>query len=118
MPTTINPSPADIQKYLNANLLTELGMDAMTPEEAVAFFDAFGNIVWQRIVLRLNDALTDEQKEKLDTLLAKQPQDPQELGAFLMSEVSGFDQIVNEEVAGYKKELMDRMGAVNTAMGA
>ena len=115
MPT---PTPADIQKYLNANLLTEFGMDAMTPEEAVAFFDAFGNIVWQRIVLRLNDALTDEQKGKLDALLAKQPQDPQELGTFFLNDVPGFEQMVNEEVANYKKELMERMGAVNAAMAA
>lgn len=115
MPTT-TPTPADIQKYLNANLLTELGMDAMTPEEAVAFFDAFGNIVWQRIVLRLNDVLTDEQKEKLDALLAKSPQNPQELGAFFMNEIEGFAALVDEEVAGYKKELMDRMGAANAAM--
>jgi len=117
MPTN-TPTAADIQKYLNANLLTELGMDAMTPEEAVAFFDAFGSIVWQRIVLRLNDMLTDEQKDKLDALLAKQPQNQQEIGEFFMSEVQGFSQMVDEEVAGYKKELMDRMGAVNAAMPA
>lgn len=116
MPTTTNPTPTDIQKYLNANLLEELGMDAMTPEEAVAFFDAFGNIIWQRIVLRLNEELSDEQKDKLDALLAKIPQNPQELGEFFMNEVEGFEQMVNEEVAGYKKELMDRMGAVNAAM--
>ena len=116
MPTT-TPTAADIQKYLNANLLIELGMDAMTPEEAVAFFDAFGSIVWQRIVLRLNDTLTNEQKDKLDALLAKQPQNPQELGEFFMNEVSGFPALVDEEVAGYKKELMERMGAANAAIG-
>jgi len=111
-----NPTPADIQKYLNANLLTELGMDAMTPEEAVAFFDAFGSIVWQRIVLRLAQELSDEQKTKLDALLEKQPQNAEELGKFFMTEVPGFEDMVNEEVAGYKKELMDRMGSVNAAM--
>ena len=119
MPTPLTThSAADIQKYLNADLIKELGMDAMTPEEAVAFFDAFGNIVWQRIVLRLNEELSDEQKSKLDVLLAKQPQDPQELGSFFLNEVSSFEEMVNEEVAGYKKELMERMGAVNAAMAA
>lgn len=113
---TTTPTPADIQKYLNANLLEELGMDAMNPEEAVAFFDAFGNIIWQRIVLRLNEEMSDEQKNKLDVLLAQSPQDTKQLGEFFMGEVEGFPALVDEEVAGYKKELMDRMGAVNAAM--
>jgi len=112
------PIPADIQKYLDANLLEELGMDAMTPEETVAFFDAFGNIVWQRIVLRLTEELNDEQKDKLDALLSKNPQNPQELGEFFLNEVPGFEDMANEEVASYKKELMDRMSAVNGAMAA
>ena len=116
MPTTTNQTPADIQKYLNANLLEELGMDALSPEEAVAFFETFGSIVWQRIVLRLNDELSDEQKEKLDGLLAKQPQDPQEIAQFLMDEVPNFKQMVDEEVSNYKKELIERMQAVNGAM--
>lgn len=93
-------------------------MDAMTPEEAVAFFDAFGSIIWQRIVLRLNEELSDEQKNKLDVLLDQKPQNTQALGEFFLNEIEGFQALVDEEVAGYKKELMDRMGAVNTAMAA
>ena len=116
MPTT-TPTPIDIQKYLNANLLTELGMDAMTPEEAVAFFEALGSIVWQRIVLRLAEEFSEEQKDKLDLLLGAEPQNTQAISDFFLNEVKGFEQMVNEEVAGYKKELIDRMGAVNTAMG-
>ena len=108
--------PQAIQKYLNANLLEELGMDAMKPEEAVAFFDAFGNIIWQRIVLRLAEELPDEQKQKLDAVLGKTPQDAQEISEFFLTQIPGFEEMVNEEVAGYKKELIDRMGAVNAAM--
>lgn len=103
-----------IQKYLNADLLQELGMDAMSPEEAVAFFDAFGSIVWQRIVLRLNDMLNEEQQDKLDALLANEPENAQAVGTFLTTEVPGFEQMVDEEVAGYKKDLMERTSTANT----
>lgn len=107
-----------IKKYLDADLIKELGMDAMSPEDAVAFFDAFGNIVWQRIVLRLNEELNDEQKDKLDALLEKEPENSQAIGSFLMTEVPAFEAMVNEEVARYKKELIERMSAVNAALHA
>ena len=104
-------TPETLQKYLNADLIQEVGLENMTPEEAVTFFDAFGNIVWQRIVLRLNDALTDEQKDRLDILMEKDPDNAQAVGAFFMAEVPAFTALVDEEVAGYKKEIIERMKA-------
>mgnify|MGYP003394482693 CR=1 FL=1 len=114
------PTPAKsttlIEKHLNQDLLQELGIDALTPEEATAFFSSFGNIIWQRIILRLEDELTDDQKQKLESVLATESDNTEAITSFFTNEVEGFEDMVNEEVAEYKKELLDQMQAVNGAM--
>lgn len=112
MPTTNTDM---INKYMNVDLLKELGIDALAPEEAVAFFSSFGSIVWQRIILRLNDELTDDQKQKLEAMLETKPENADAIRSFFANEVAGFETMVDEEVTGYKKELLDRMETVNAA---
>ena len=104
------PSQPTIQKYLKADLFEELSLDAMTPEERISFLEAFGNIVWQRVVLRAAKEFSDDEKENLEKILSTTPPDPQATGDFLKS-LPQFEQIVEEEVAHYKKELIDRFKA-------
>ncbi len=98
-------TPATVQKYLSLNLFEELGLDAMTPDERKAFVESFGNVIQSRMMLRLMKELTDEQKDKLDKILSDNPEGSPALADFLKADVPHFPQIVEEEIAGYKKQL-------------
>lgn len=96
---------ATIQKYLLLNLFDKLGLDAMTPDERKAFVESFGNVIQSRVMLRLMKELSDEQKDKLDKILSDNPEGSPALADFLKTDVPQFPRMVEEEVAGYKKQL-------------
>lgn len=98
-----------IDKYLKANLFEELGVLNMTPEERASFVDAFGNVLQMRLTYRLMRELPEEAKGKLDEVLTKNPNDDVAIVQVLNAALPNFQQIAEEEVAQYKKELVQRM---------
>ena len=105
------PTQSPTQKYLNADLFVELGIERLTPEERIQFADSFGNVIHQRLIGRLMETLSDEQKDHLEALVTKNPNDGDAMFAYLAGAVPTLDDIAKEEVAAYKKELIDRMAA-------
>lgn len=97
-----------VEQYLNVNLFEELGLGRLTPEEQASFLETIGGVIQQRLTLRLMEILTDAQKDKLEAIL-ENGQNDAALGEFLSKEVPNFQDIANEEVATYKKQLIDRM---------
>lgn len=100
-----------VDKYLKMDLFNELGLKTLSPEERVSFLESFGNVLQQRLTFRVMEELSDEQKDKLDTLLSGEPDNDVALGQFLATEIPNFQSIASEEVAHYKKELVERMKA-------
>lgn len=97
----------EISKYLDADLFTELKMDKLSPAERISFLESFGNVIEQRIIGRLARELDGEQKKALNDLLAAKKNDPEAMDAFLKTKQPDLGQLVAEEVANYKKELME-----------
>ncbi len=102
-------STIPINRYLKANLFEELGIKTLTPEEQISFLDGFGSVIQYRITFRVMEELSGEQKDQLDKLLSND--NPDAVFSFLVQELPTFQNIVEEEVAKYKKELIDRMKA-------
>ena len=107
MPATKIP----IDKYLKANLFEEVGLMTLSPEERVSFLEGFGNVIQYRLTFRLMDELSEAQKDEFDATLAKDPQNPTAVVQFLNDKLPNFQQVVEEEIAKYKKELIDRFKA-------
>mgnify|MGYP001587116299 FL=1 len=95
-----------INKYLKADLFEELGMTNLTPEERVSFLERFGEALQYRLTFRMMKELSEENKGKLNDVLARN--DSAEIVNFLSQALPNFSDIANEEVAGYKKELVER----------
>jgi len=108
---TATMTSATIQKYLTADLFKELGVDNLTDEERMHFLEGLGNVLQSRLTFRLMQELSGPAKEKFDELLAKNPNDDIAIAQFLNGALPNFQQIMEEEVAQYKKELIDRMKA-------
>jgi len=101
----------DIEKYLKADLFSEVGLDKLTAEERISFLESFGSVINQRLVYRLMTELSDEKKDKLGVLLEQKSDEDAALGNFLREEVPDFSKMADEEVARYKKELIERFKA-------
>jgi len=101
--------PIDIQKYLTMDLFDELNMATLAPEEKAAFFESFATVVYQKILLRLMKELTPEQSQKLQGILAAEPVDTAALASFYGNDVPDFRRFAEEEIAEYKKTLVERM---------
>ncbi len=105
------PTKIPVAKYLKANLFDELGLTTLAADERASFLEGFGNVLQYRLTFRLMDELSEEQKEKLDGVLGQDPQNGTAVTEFLNTELPKFENIVEEEIAKYKKELIDRFKA-------
>ena len=105
------PTKLPIQKYLQANLFEELGFQNITQEQRMKFLESFLDVIQKRIMIRLLSEMSDRDKDELDTLTTNHPDDEAALGTFLQHAVPNFQAITEEEIAAYKKQLLDRMKA-------
>lgn len=105
------PVKIPVDKYLKADLFEEIGLKTLTPEERVSFLEGFGNVLQYRLTFRLMEELSAEQKTELDGVLANNSSDPKTIVTYLSTALPDFGKIAEEEVAKYKKELIDRFKA-------
>ena len=104
--TKVNP----IEKYLEADLFTELGLYTLSLEEREQFLTSFLEVIFRRIGNRLVSELPEDKRTELNDFLTKHPNDQQAAFDYLRESVENFEQLVKEEVAGYKEELLKLAG--------
>jgi len=105
------PKTNPVEKYLDADLFTELGLYTLSPEEREQFLNSFIEVIFRRIGTRVVSELSEEQRTQFNDFLMKHPEDVEESFNYLRTAVKNFDDVVKEEVAGYKGELIRLAGA-------
>ena len=100
-----------IQKYLQVNLFEELGFEHITAEQRVAFLESFLDVIQKKVMIRLLAEMSESDKDELETLTTNHPDDEVAVATFLQRAVPNFQAIAEEEIAQYKKQLIDRMKA-------
>ena len=100
-----------ITELLNIDLVKELGLDSLPPEQKKALIDQMQSVLESRINLEVLSILTEDQKKELDKVLDSD----QDLLQFLRSQIPNFDILVAETVANFKKEVLE-MQAVTAAV--
>jgi hypothetical protein len=105
------PTKLPIQKYLQMNLFEELGLQNVTQEQRIKFLESFLDVIQKRVMIRLLSEMSESDKDELETVTTNHPDDELALGVFIQKAVPNFQQIAEEEIAAYKKQLVDRMKA-------
>lgn len=96
-----------IWQYVNKDLFVELGIDSWPADTRTDFLERMGNILIMRLTNRLlTGVLSEEQKDQLETLLTRHPNDGSALWMFLSTEVENLDEIINEEVGAFKQQMI------------
>lgn len=97
----------DLQELANIDLIKELGLDTLSQNQQEELLLQVGEVIQQRIILRIVDEMKDEDKDRFTALLDKSDENPDEVEEFLKEKVPNLDQISVEEIGRYKGELLE-----------
>jgi hypothetical protein len=102
-----------MDEALNKNLITELGLDKLPPEAQAEALTRMGVVIYQAVILRVIDSLSEEEAKVLEKMMTEHPEDGEAVYEFLREKVPGLEEIFADEVALYKKETLEIMGSIH-----
>jgi len=98
-----------MQKILQQNIIKDLGLDVLPEKEQEEAILSIGRLIFTAVLIRVMEELDEKSKDEFDKLLAEKPDDEKAILDFLKSKIANLDEIVNEEVAAFKKESLNFM---------
>lgn len=96
---------------INDNIIKTLGIDALPVEKQKEAMEKLGAIVYQEVMLRVLDIMSDEDKDAFEKLIEKNP-DPEIMFTYLSEKVPTIDAIVSEEAEKLRAESAEIMGEI------
>ena len=84
-------------------ILDELGMGNLPEEEKQAMMERIGKILYQAVMLRVMDIMTDAQAGQFDKAIGENT-NPEYILNYLRTQIPNFQQIVDEEALKFKAE--------------
>ncbi len=100
-----------MDKKTNNNIIYDLGLELLSPEQQEEALISIGQIIFQAVIIRVLDILSDEEKDDFEKLLAGNSSEEMILN-FLKSKIEDLDEIIKEEVENFKKESSELMGKI------
>lgn len=95
---------------LQQDILKELGIDQLPPEKQEEILTAMTELILKRITVRALESLSEAQRQEFETLSASG--DPDKVTQFLTANVSGYDQLVQDEIAKFRSEMTEMVNAL------
>lgn len=96
---------------IGEQLIKDLHLEALPPAERMAVVEKFGDTLFQAVLVRGMEALTEPQKDALDAALKEKPDGGQDvLMDFFMANVPDFQTIVDEEAARLHDKIVSVIG--------
>lgn len=89
---------------IDTQLLEEMGLASLPPDKQEEALLNIGRIVYQGILLRVMEILSDEEKKEFEALLAQKPEVEDRILKFLQVKIPDLDGLVEEEIARFKEE--------------
>lgn len=94
---------------INKNIVLTLGINTLPVEQQKEAMERLGSLIYQEVMLRVVDILSDEDKDQLEKIIGKNA-DPEEMFGFLSTKVPNLDQIVKEESEKLRAEAAEIIG--------
>lgn len=102
--------------YLYKNILPSLGLRDLSADKQEQMLLKIGDIIFKRVLVRAIDSMSEPAKVEYEKLLKNKSVDAGAALDFFRAKLSNFDQLVAEEVAGFKKEAAEIMDKVKTSI--
>ena len=94
-----------------ANILDQLGLQALPEPRKQELLAQMGQVIQDRILDRMIEAMSADQRKEFDALLDTDPE-PAQVDAFLKKAVPVYDQIAAEEATKFKMEMTNEVAVV------
>ncbi len=102
----------DDTSTIQQNIITSFGLDSLSEKEQTRVLDDIGKVIYQRVILRLLDVLSEEDKDAFDKMLGKKGNNQKIIEEFLTTKIPNLDTFVEEEIANFKSETQSFMDNV------
>ncbi len=96
---------------VNDNIIKILGIDVLPIEQQKEAMEKMGALVYQEVMLRVLDVMSEEDKDAFEKLLSENP-NPEAMFAFLDEKVPNIDAIVSEEAEKIREESAEIMNQI------
>jgi len=90
---------------LSKEIIKEWGLASLPQSKQSEMVDRIGRIMYQAILVRSLDILSESDQDELDALLDKDNTTPEDTLKFLKSRIPTFDRLLTEERKNLKEEL-------------
>ncbi len=83
------------------------GLDSLPADERIRVLEDVGKIIWERVIVRILDALSETDKEVFGKLLEKKGNTQKEIESFLVQKVPHVDAFIEEETNKFRREAQE-----------
>lgn len=97
---------------IQKNITNALELDSLPPEEAQEIILRVGALIYQNVLMRVMEIMTEVDQDEFEKLLDNNTQ-ADEIFIFLKNKVEGFEKIIEEEALKFKNKtsgIMDKIG--------
>lgn len=91
---------------LSKDIIEEWRLGSLDHDKQVEMVDRIGHILYQAILVRSLDILSEKEQTEFDLLLNEDNTTPQEVLVFLKSKIPTFDSLVKEEKEKIKEVIL------------
>jgi hypothetical protein len=88
------------------NIVQEWGLGHLPPQKQAEMVERIGRILYQAILVRSLDILSEKEQEEFDALLDINATTPDDVLAFLQKKIPTFDTMVEEERKSLKEDIL------------
>jgi len=96
-------------KAAQIDLIKELGIDQLEQAQKEEILHQIGEILQQRIVLRIIEELPEEKQDEFKGILEQAQETPEKLDEYLKANVPNVEDLILAEIGEYKKGASDFM---------
>ena len=91
---------------LSKDIINEWGLQSLPEIKQIEMVDRIGRLLYQALLVRSLDILSDTEQTEFDLLLDEDTTTPQDVLLFLKSKIPTFDMMVMEERDKLKEDLL------------
>lgn len=96
---------------IQKNITNALEIDSLPPEEQQEIILRVGAIIYQNVLIRVMEILTDSEQDEFEKLLDTGAK-PEEIFAFLKDKVKDFEKIIDEEAVKFRDKSSNMMSQI------
>ncbi len=95
-----------MKNILPTDIVKEWGLDSLPYEKQLEMVERIGKIIYQALLVRSLDILSEKEQEEFDELLDQDSTTPDDVLGFLQKKIPNFEKIVLEERKSLKNDLL------------